>query len=81
MDNKPTYLVYHVADRDQDTNGESKSFWTKIGAAWPHKDAKGFNLFVEMLPLDGRLVLREREEKEEQTTPAEKQEALPLPAE
>ena len=80
MDNKPTYLVYHVADREQDGSNEKSSFWTKIGAAWPHKDGKGFNLFVEMLPLDGRLVLREREEREEQTT-AEKQEALPLPAE
>ncbi|SEC42890.1 hypothetical protein [Bradyrhizobium erythrophlei] len=30
-------------------------FWTRIGAAWPHQDGKGFNI----LPMNGRLVVRE----------------------
>ncbi len=39
--------------------GKDKPFWTRIGAAWPHDDGKGFNLQLSCLPLDGRLVVRE----------------------
>jgi hypothetical protein len=63
MSNKPTHLVYHVRD-----NGDSdKSFWTRVGAAWKHQDGKGFNVTLDAVPLDGRLVLREASEKD---TPA-----------
>ncbi len=36
---KPTYEVFIVQD-----GAEGKAVWTKIGAAWPHKDGKGFSL-------------------------------------
>ena len=36
-----------------------KGFWNRIGAAWPHKDGKGFNVV-----LDGNLALRERKPKD-----------------
>ncbi len=36
-----------------------KAFWTKVGAAWPHEDGKGFNISLSCLPLNGRLVVRE----------------------
>ena len=36
---KPTYEVFAVI------NGvKGKAVWMKIGAAWPHKDGKGFSL-------------------------------------
>ena len=35
----PSHIVYHVRDRE---GGEP--IWTRIGAAWPHKDGKGFSL-------------------------------------
>ncbi|KRR20997.1 hypothetical protein CQ14_35980 [Bradyrhizobium lablabi] len=35
------------------------AYWSKIGAAWPHQDGKGFNIQLSSLPLDGRLVIRE----------------------
>jgi len=31
---------------------------TSVGAAWAHKDGKGFNLKLETFPIDGRIVLR-----------------------
>ncbi|MGA2222880.1 MAG: hypothetical protein ABSH41_00370 [Syntrophobacteraceae bacterium] len=37
---KPTYEVFTV----QNGAEEGKAVWTKIGAAWPHKDGKGFSL-------------------------------------
>lgn len=57
--NVPTYGVFVV-----EGEGEA-AFWTKIGAAWSHGDGKGFNLTLSAVPLSGRLVLREKTEKEE----------------
>jgi hypothetical protein len=51
--NKPTHRVFAVAKR-----GENKR-WQEIGAAWGHKDGKGFNLKIEYLPLNGaEMVIR-----------------------
>ena len=80
MENKPTHYAYHVTDRTQHGSEQKSGFWTKIGAAWPHRDGKGFNISIETIPLNGRLVLRERPEEEEETAP-EAQQRLPLPAE
>ena len=40
-------------------NGQDKkSFWTRIGAAWDHKDGKGLTLQLDLVPMSGRIVLR-----------------------
>lgn len=53
---RPTHRVYAVTK----TEGDAKSRWAEIGAAWPHKDGKGFNLKLDFLPLNGaELVIRE----------------------
>ena len=57
----PTHNVFTVEDRGQNED----PFWLKIGAAWAHKDGKGFNITLSALPLDNRLVLREPTEAEE----------------
>ena len=44
----PSYIAYVVRGR----KGQ-KDYWNKIGALFPHKDGKGFDL-----ALDGKLVLR-----------------------
>ena len=54
--NSPTHFVYHVREGAKDGD---KSFWTRIGAAWPHNDGKGFNLQLDCIPLTGRLTVRE----------------------
>lgn len=51
---KPTHEAFVVTGE-----GES-AFWTKLGAAWPHDDGKGFNVELIALPVSGRLVIRER---------------------
>jgi len=52
---RPTHRIYSVTK-----NGDSKANWQEIGAAWPHKDGKGFNLKFTARPLDGaEIVLRE----------------------
>ena len=32
--------------------------WLPVGAAWRHSDGKGYNLTLDALPTDGRLVMR-----------------------
>jgi hypothetical protein len=49
----PSHIVYQVRDREG-----GKGFFTRIGAAWPHKDGKGFNIQIDAIPLDGKLTLR-----------------------
>lgn len=39
--------------------------WHRVGAAWPNKDGKGFNLVFDSFPLAGRVVLREITEQDE----------------
>ena len=58
----PALIAYHVAERGE------KSFWTRIGAAWDHEDAKGLTLQLDLMPVDGgRIVLREPSEDNGQT--------------
>jgi hypothetical protein len=54
----PTHIAYHVRESAGDD-----SYWTRIGAAWQHRDGKGFNIQVETVPLDGRITLRIPSEK------------------
>lgn len=54
--NRPTHDVWQVTGDDKDAR------WTRIGAAWAHKDGKGLNVKLEAMPLTGRTVIRERSE-------------------
>lgn len=62
--NQPSHILYHVPQDDSDSK-----YWQKIGAAWEHKDGKGFSLQIDYIPVnsDGRLALRLNEPKAEQT--------------
>ncbi len=48
----PDFLAWHV------TNKGEKAYWTKVGAAWFHRDRKGLSLQLEVIPINGRIVLR-----------------------
>ena len=50
--NAPTHIAYQVKD------GSQKSYWTRIGAAFAHKDGKGFSIQLDCLPLDGKVTIR-----------------------
>jgi hypothetical protein len=53
----PSHIAYHVRENDE------KGYWTRIGAAWAHKDGKGFNIQVDVTPFSGRITLRVASEK------------------
>lgn len=56
----PTHYVYQVLEREG-----SKPFWRRIGSAWTHADQQGFNIQLECLPLEGKIVLRVVSENKE----------------
>jgi hypothetical protein len=49
----PAFQAWHV------TNKGDGSFWTKVGAAWPHRDGKGLSLILSVIPMNGQIVLRQ----------------------
>lgn len=50
--NKPTHIAYVTRQ-----SGE-KSFWSSCGAAWAHKDGKGFRIKLDAVPVSGVIELR-----------------------
>lgn len=57
---KPTHTAYVVRDGKKESD---RGYWLEVGAAWPHKDGKGFDLTLSALPTDGRVVVRLNEPK------------------
>lgn len=51
---KPTHRAYSVIRREGQDD-----YWLNIGLAFPHKDGQGFNIVLQALPLDGKIVCRE----------------------
>lgn len=56
--NKPTHTAYTVRDFTRSETGEVDAEWSKIGAAWLHRDGKGFDAVLEAVPVNGRIVFR-----------------------
>lgn len=57
--NRPSHRLYTV-------NGDGENArWTDIGVAWTTRDGKGFTLSLNALPLNGRVVMRVAEAKDE----------------
>ncbi len=53
---QPTHYLYAVTKRE----GSEKGSWTRIGAAWPNADGKGFNFKLDLVPINGAdIVMRE----------------------
>jgi hypothetical protein len=50
---QPAFRAFTVVKREGQDD-----FWLPIGAAFPHQDGEGYNLVLQALPIDGRVVLR-----------------------
>ena len=51
-----TYLNVFTVE-EYESNGKTQKKWTKIGAAFPHKEGIGFSIELKAFPIDGRLVV------------------------
>jgi hypothetical protein len=61
---KPTHRVYTVIRREGQDD-----YWLNIGLAFPHRDGNGFNIVLQALPLDGKIVCREVTEEDHSEAP------------
>jgi hypothetical protein len=61
--NTPTHIAYWP--REYRAGKEMKSAWTEIGPAWAHKDGKGFNIELNLIPKDGKVIVRLASERDE----------------
>jgi hypothetical protein len=51
---QPTHRVYSVIKREGQDD-----YWLNLGLAFPHKDGKGFNIILQAIPFDAKIVIRE----------------------
>lgn len=58
----PTHSVYVVQ------GDAANARWTRIGAAWPNQDGKGFSMRLDAAPVMGRVVMRENRQSAERGT-------------
>ena len=56
----PTHRAYTVIKREG-----KEDYWLNLGVAFRHEDGEGFNLLLQAMPIDGKLVLRTYKEKPE----------------
>ncbi len=50
---QPAYRAFTVVKREGQDD-----FWLAIGAAFMHQDGDGYNIVLQALPIDGKIVLR-----------------------
>jgi hypothetical protein len=60
---QPTYQAYTVVKREGQDD-----FWLNIGAAFMHQDGDGFNIMLQALPINGKIVLRPPKAQTEEVT-------------
>ena len=55
---RPSYDAYQVKK-----GKDEKSHFTKVGAAFAHKDGKGHTVSLDAVPVDGKIVLRSAKDR------------------
>lgn len=59
---KPSHIAYIVKDPPEGSDKQAQ--WREIGAVWPHKNGKGFDVVIyEQISVSGRITCTERKEK------------------
>jgi len=65
---KPDFIAYNVRE-----TRDGKGFFSRIGAAWQHRDGQGYDIHLDSLPVNGRVSLRELREERVQGYAEERQ--------
>jgi hypothetical protein len=61
---KPAFEAFTVRE-----GSKGKSYFTRVGAAWPTKNGNGVTLYLDALPVDGKLILMPPKAKQEAAAP------------
>ena len=67
---QPAYRAFTVVKREGQDD-----FWLAIGAAFMHQDGDGYNVVLQALPIDGKIVLRLPKDEKADPPPQERGEA------
>jgi hypothetical protein len=67
MSNDPVLIAYGAK---RNTNSK-RTFWTRIGGAFPHETGAGLTVVLDVVPLDGRIILLEPDERDDRRLLAE----------
>ena len=57
------YLAYGVRD-----DADNQPHWIRVGAAFVHKDGSGYDIVLDAVPVNGRIVLREPKYQDDAAT-------------
>lgn len=68
------FTVFSIRE-SKTREGKASSVWVRAGSAWLNRDGS-INVFLDVLPLDGKLHIRESLEKESDATPPAKQDEV-----
>jgi len=63
----PVLIAYGVKRRST----SKRAHWTRIGHAFPHDSGAGLTVILDLLPLDGRVVLLEPDTNDDRRLQAE----------
>ena len=58
---QPTHRAYSVIKREG-----KEDYWLNLGIVFAHEDGEGFNILLQALPVDAKIVLRRYKEKPEE---------------
>jgi hypothetical protein len=64
---QPAYRAFTVVKREGQDD-----FWLAIGAAFMHQDGDGYNVVLQALPIDGKIVLRLPKDEKADPPPQER---------
>ena len=67
MARDPVLIAYGVKRRGR----AQRPRWQRIGEAYPHHEGAGLTLLLNVLPLDGRIILLERDAEDDARLVAE----------
>jgi hypothetical protein len=59
-------LGTHEQSRRSSEREGNDDYWLNLGVAFAHEDGEGFNVLLQALPTDAKLVLRTYKEKPEE---------------
>jgi hypothetical protein len=62
------YQVFSMKERTDKGSNDKGTVWVKAGSAWVNRDGS-LNVYLDVLPLDGRLHVREAVDKKEAAEP------------
>lgn len=60
---EPTRKRFEILTVKEPQREGDKAFWIRIGSAWVNKDGVSYSIYLDALPVNGKLQMREPMEK------------------